>query len=211
MKDLQVTTTTSIAAAVTSELANVHNVVRALSRPVESVLTHEQVIREIEGIIERGEQLLARRDQAAALLRRAIEPIIREQLAQQIAVLIGCFPANLSEFYGACLFEDVLEERPGIGTVEMAFRKLRRDPEQKFAPNIGQVLEAIENEKHTVDLALCNLADLPKLIQRKREVLAMWRQGLENQRRAAEKSERQRCKTPEHLDFINNSRHGSEP
>jgi len=96
-------------------------------------------------------------------LAAALCPASPEEAAKHIAFMIGCFPSTQGPHYGAVMLEEVMEDNPSHGAVDLACRAIRRKPAQ-FAPSIGQVLEEIASQTRTMRWIKQELNRLPGLI-----------------------------------------------
>lgn len=131
-----------------SEIGNVCRISAALSDlaiEATSARSKEFLIR-IDAAISEAETVsgLAAIDASISEDCRPAEP---QELKRQLQILIGSFPNAAKQdlsIFGVALIEDVASEKPSIGALTNACRKLRRS--NTFVPAIAEVLEALSQE-----------------------------------------------------------------
>jgi hypothetical protein len=135
-------------AASTSEIGNVCRISALLSDlAIEaSSARSKEFLNRIDAAIAEAETVSGLNEIEAANAQ-ACRPAEPQELKRQLQILIGAFPNAAKQdlsIFGVALIEDVAAERPSIGVLTNACRKLRRS--NTFLPTISEVLEALSQE-----------------------------------------------------------------
>jgi hypothetical protein len=118
--------------------------------------------------IERAERTLAAATSTARLrLEQASSPATHEDIAANIAAMIGSNPHGgqvVGEVYGPLIVADVGALEPSKGAIEAACRKLRTNSE--WLPKIPELLAAVREAEQVYTAARRALNELPGIIAR---------------------------------------------
>jgi hypothetical protein len=106
----------------------------------------------------------------AQQLDKQLVPATKQEIAEELAVLIGAFPnagKNDLAIFGRALADDVGSLQPSRITLQTACRQLRRS--QEFVPTIAAVMERTRNVGEFYSLLRCELKNAEWNLNRLKE------------------------------------------
>lgn len=88
----------------------------------------------------------------------------RNEVIKCLGTMLACMTGNKQDnaIYAKVLQADVIEEKPSIGAIEVACRRLRQT--QTFTPSIAEVLTAVREAQREVRSAFVLLQQAEKII-----------------------------------------------